>query len=442
MAETELEALRRDLSRLEARRTVLDPLRDHWRGTPATAYLSKASQKKLEDRLKGMSVNWPRLLVNSYVDRLTLAGFTLDSAADSDVWDLFIRAGLRAGAELIHTDRLTYGAAYVTVIPEAGGRVAAVADSPRTMTVDVDPLTGECRRAVRYWTHNDRAHALVLEVDGVTRWESDTPDTGAAGQWTRRGETAAGPYALEGLHPTVPFIRRMSVDDHDGTPVIADILDLTDAGNKLMGDAMVTSEDYARPRRWATGLEIEEDDDGNMIDPFERGRGLQSEDPGTKFGQFAPASLEAYSNMIGTVRELIGAMAGLPPHYLGLHGDQPPTAEAVRATESQLTSRVYSEIRALDTPWAGVATRLDLAGHPERTEPRSYTAAWESPEIRTPGMAADAAAKLSGIGVPLAHLLSDPLGYDPETAGAIMRDRRDELVERAAAEMSARVGRR
>lgn len=436
----ELEALRADVQRIEKERSRLTPLREHWIGAPPTAYLSPDAQKKLQDRMRSLSVNWPRHIVSAYVDRMTLAGFTLDGAAADDVWGTFRAAGLEAGAELVHTDRLLYGASFLTIIPDAAG-VAAVPDSPRTMTADVDPLTGQCRRAVRYWTHRGKGHALVLEADHVTRWETDTPETGAAGQWRRRGETVPGPYALEGLHPTVPFIRRTSGDDYTGTSLVADVLDLTDAGNKLMGDAMVTSEDYARPRRWATGLEIEEDADGNLVDPFERGRGLQSEDPGTKFGQFAPASLEAYSNMIGTVRELIGALSGLPPHYLGLAGDQPPTAEAVRATESQLTSRVYSELRSLSGPWADVAARLDLAAS-ERAEPRRFVTAWESPEIRTPGMAADAAQKLHSIGVPLEHLLSDPLGFTPDEAAQITRASADEMVARAAAEMAARQGRR
>src|SRR5699024_3308982 len=112
--------------------------------------------------------------------------------------------------------------------------------------------------------------------------------------------------------PVVPFIRHMSSDDHHGTSVAADILDLTDAQNKLMADAMVTSESYARPRRWATGLEIEEDEDGNPVDPFGRDRSLRSEDPDTKFGQFDPARLDSYADMSATITQMVGAMTGLP----------------------------------------------------------------------------------------------------------------------------------
>src|SRR5699024_5378356 len=98
----------------------------------------------------------------------------------------------------------------------------------------------------------------------------------------------------------------------------------------------VTSEYFARPRRWATGLEIEEDDDGRPIDPFGDSRLLQSEDPETKFGQLDPARLDGYNDLSAMLTQHIGALTGLPPHYLGLHGDQPANADSVRAAESQL----------------------------------------------------------------------------------------------------------
>src|SRR5699024_3826743 len=150
-------------------------------------------------------------------------------------------AGLVARSELIHTDRLMYGAAYVTVWPERTGP-AVVLDNPFTMTVDSDPLTGTVNRAVRTWRHKSAQHALVIDAECVTRWRSDAPDLGSAGQWAVVGEPSPSAFANDAIVPVVPFVRRMSTDDHDGTSVAADIIDLTDAENKLMQDAMVTSE--------------------------------------------------------------------------------------------------------------------------------------------------------------------------------------------------------
>lgn len=425
--------LRDSLEQIETRAHALNTLRKHWHGNPDTAFLSKSSRAALDERLGRLSINFPRLLVTSYVDRMTLTGWTSeDGAADAAAWARYRAAGLVARSELIHTDRLMYGAAYVTVWPEASGP-AVVLDNPFTMTVDADPMTGAVSRAVRTWRHRGAQHALVIDAETVTRWRSDAPDLGSAGQWTVVGKPSPSAFTADGLVPVVPFIRRMSTDDHHGTSVAADILDLTDAENKLMADAMVTSESYARPRRWATGLEIQEDEDGNVVDPFGRDRSLQSEDPDTKFGQFDPARLDSYADMSATITQMVGAMTGLPAHYLGLHGDQPAAAEGVRAAEAQLTSRVFSELRQLDQPWSRVAGLLALAADRDLMAAPLLDPDWASPEIRTPGQAADAAAKLHGIGVPLASLLSTVMDWAPDQVTTAMADRRADLVDRAAA---------
>ena len=431
--------LRDDLERIEQRTHALGGLRKHWQGRPDTAFMSEASRDALDDRLGRLSINFPRLLVTSYVDRMNLTGWKgADGNPDSAAWDRHRAAGLVARSELLHTDRLMYGAAYVTVWPEPSGP-AVVLDNPFSMTVDEDPLTGTVRRAVRTWKHRGRQHALVIEADTITRWATSAPDLGSAGEWRVVGRPMDSAFSADGLVPVVPFIRRMSTDDHDGTSVAADILDLTDAENKLMADAMVTSESYARPRRWATGLEIQEDDEGREIDPFAKGRSLQSEDPETKFGQFDPARLDSYADMSATITQMVGAMTGLPAHYLGLHGDQPAAAEGVRAAEAQLTSRVFSELRAMDAPWSRVAGLLALAGDRDLIAPPLLEPVWASPEIRTPGQASDAAAKLHGIGVPLRSLLTNTMGWTPDQVDAALDARRGDLVDRAAANITGRV---
>ena len=436
---TEQQDLRDDLERIEQRTHALGGLRKHWQGRPDTAFMSEASRDALDDRLGRLSINFPRLLVTSYVDRMNLTGWkSEDGNPDSAAWDRHRAAGLVARSELLHTDRLMYGAAYVTVWPEPSGP-AVVLDNPFSMTVDEDPLTGTVRRAVRTWKHRGRQHALVIEADTITRWVTSAPDLGSAGEWSVVGRPMDSAFSADGLVPVVPFIRRMSTDDHDGTSVAADILDLTDAENKLMADAMVTSESYARPRRWATGLEIQEDDEGNDIDPFAKGRSLQSEDPETKFGQFDPARLDSYADMSATITQMVGAMTGLPAHYLGLHGDQPAAAEGVRAAEAQLTSRVFSELRAMDAPWSRVAGLLALAGDRDLIAPPALEPVWASPEIRTPGQASDAAAKLHGIGVPLRSLLTNTMGWTPDQVNAAMDARRGDLVDQAAGNIAGRV---
>src|SRR5690625_4892086 len=123
--------------------------------------------------------------------------------------------------------------------------------------------------------------------------------------WKHNGPVEDNPL---GEVPIVPFMRRQSSLDHHGVSVVADIVGLSDALAKVLGDAMVSSEYYAKPRRWATGLEIMEDEDGKAIDPFGRSRLLQSEDPETKFGQLPAATPQGQVELIATLTQQIGAL--------------------------------------------------------------------------------------------------------------------------------------
>src|SRR5690606_16229828 len=135
-----------------------------------------------------------------------------------------------------------------------------------------------------------------------------------------------------------------------------------------------------------------------------------------------------------------GALLGLPAHYLGLHGDQPPNAESVRASEAQLVSTAYSEQRQLDPDWARVAGLLVAVANPaEPLDLDNHRPIWASPEVRTPAQAADSATKLHGIGVPLRELLIDPLGYSPDDAERIAAAARAERLTQAGTALAGRL---
>src|SRR5690625_7998085 len=99
---------------------------------------------------------------------------------------------------------------------------------------------------------------------------------------------------------------------------------------------MIRSQYYAKPRRWKTGLEIMEDEDGKAINPFGRSRLLQSEDPETKFGQLPAATPQGQVEVIATLTLQIRALTVLPGYYPGLPGDQPASVQGVRVAETQL----------------------------------------------------------------------------------------------------------
>ena len=395
----------------------LSELRHTWNGTRPPAYLSPEAREALGNRLGRIGVNYPRLAVEALAERMTLSG--LEVREQLDVWAEFVAANGPELAELVHVDRLLYGSAYVTVWATEDAAPTVTGDSPVTMTHGSDPATGDTLWAARRYTVAEDDHRLVLYTpERITTYRARY--AGATVQGYRFHEHVDNPL---GVVPVVPFVRRASLSDPiTGASAVDDLLDLTDATSKVLADALVTSEYYARPRRWATGLEIVEDEDGNAVDPFGEGRFLQSEDAETRFGQLDAARLDGYADMLATLTQSVGALSGLPPHYLGLHGDQPASADGIRAAEAQLTARARAEQRRTTNEWARVAWLLDAVVRgvsPLESELRGVAVAWASPETSTPAMAADAAAKLRGIGVPLEHVLEHELGIEPTKAAQL-----------------------
>lgn len=408
----------------------LSDLRKTWEGARPMSWLSPESKKALGDRLPRLGVNYPRLAVESLAERMTLSGLSIRGES---VWPLFLRANGPELSELVHTDRLLYGSAYVTVWATEDGRATLTGDSPLTMTHGSDPATGETLWAVRRYVVGPNDHrAVVYRPDSITTLRAGhRPVSDQGYSITDQRDNPLGEV------PVVPFVRRASLSDPvTGASAVDDLLDLTDAVSKVLADALVTSEYYARPRRWATGLEIEEDEDGRPVDPFGEGRFLQSEDPETRFGQLDGARLDGYADMLATLTQSIGALSGLPPHYLGLHGDQPASADGIRAAEAQLTARARAEQRRADNEWARVAWLLDAVERGDGAvleDLHTAEVSWSSPETSTPAMAADAAAKLRGIGIPLEAILTDQLGIKEDRAQRLAELARVESVLNSAA---------
>jgi len=120
-----------------------------------------------------------------------------------------------------------------------------------------------------------------------------------------------------------------------------------------------------------------------------------------------------------------------------LHGDQPASADAIRSAEASLVARSYERQRTFGQSWDDVA-RLVVAVR-DGADPAGVEVAtvWANPETRTPAQAADAAAKLSGIGVPLETLLADLLGYTPSQIERIRAARRGEALDASGVDLAA-----
>lgn len=416
-------------------------LDSYWHGEQPAAYLTPDARDALGDRLKTLSVNFPRLAVTALAERLEVTGFRTDgpdAEPDADLWRIWRRNGMEDAAAQAHIDALAYGRSFVIVWADRTGAPVLTVESPLQVAVLRDPATRQVTAALKRWVDNGIGRAVLYEPDRITKLVASgtmvDPAAMPATGWTA---TEIVPNPL-GVVPVVPIVNRGRLLDVDGVSEMADVLDLADALNKLVSDMLVTSEFYARPRRWATGLEIVEDADGKPVKPFSAALDdiWQSEAPETKFGQFDAARLDGYADAAALITQQIGALSGLPPHYLGLHGDQPASADAIRSAEASLVARAYALHRTFGTAWADVA-RLMIAVR-DGVDPAGLDVdvVWTNPETRTPAQAADAAAKLVGVGVPLSVVLADTLGMSPEQVERVRAARRGDALDSAGVDLT------
>lgn len=419
--------LRRLGSRLDEQAAVLARLDGYYAGSQPLAYLSAAARTALAGRVERVSVAIPRLVVGSLTERLRVTGFTRDGQPDPGLWQVWQRNDLDQLAATAHREALTLGRAFVIVWAGRNGPQVTV-ESARQVAVVRDPATRVVLGACKRWDLPDGAgqRAVTYEPDSITSYATDAAGAPAAsGAWRVVETPLRNPL---GQVPVVPLVNADRLLDADGCSEFDDAIPLVDALVKLLSDMLVTSEFFARPRRWAIGVEVPVDDDGNPTNPFasEADRTWISEAPESKFGQFAATDLAAYENAVTVVMKQLCAVTGLPEHVLGIGSDNPTSADAIRASEASLTARAEAKQRGFGRAWEQVA-RLAVAVE-SGADPASVDVAvqWADPSTRSVAQEADAVTKLHAAGILPTSIALERLGYSSAEIDRITTARNQE----------------
>lgn len=411
--------------RLDERANRLAVLDAYAAGTQPLTFLSPEARTALAGRIQQVSVNIPRLVVGALVERLRVTGLDRDGRPDPALWAMWARSDLDELAPVAHREALTLGSSYVICWAGRDGRAQVSVESPRQVTVARDPATRAVTGGLKRWELPEGRGqvAVVFEPDVITRYSTDAAGAPAtSGAW-RVVETIRNPL---GVVPVVPLVNAERLLDVDGSSEFVDVIPLTDALVKLLTDLLVTSEFYARPRRWATGVEVPVDDEGTPVNPFASGadRTWISEAPESKFGQFAATDLAAYEAGVKVVTQQIVAVTSLPEHVLGVGSDNPTSADAIRASEAGLTARAEAKQRTFGRAWEQVA-RLAVAVE-SGVDPATVDVSvrWADPTTRSVAQEADAVVKLVQAGVlPVSEALTR-LGYSADDITRIRQARR------------------
>lgn len=397
-------------------------------GRQPISFLSPEAKTALGDRLSQLSINIPRLLVEAVAERLRITGFT-----GVDVWGDWLAGDLDQQAPVLHREALAYGDAYAIVWADDRGRPVCSVESAQQVTTLHDPATRQITAAAKRYETDHTTELYVYLPDRVEHYRADTTGATVGGFKLVDGDTVTNPL---GVVPVVRFRNGHRITADHGWSEMSDVLSLTDALVKLTADLMVSSEYAARPRRWATGLELEEDENGDAINPVgENDRMMVNESPEGKFGQLPGSDLSGYQTAIQTIMKQISAVSGLPDHLLGLAGDNPPSADGIRAAEAALTARAEARQQSFGRSWEQVARLMvavrdgvDVAG----LAPRVH---WADAATRSIAQESDAVVKLVQAGIlPVSYALAR-LGYSDDEIGQIRQSRRGDALDSAGVDL-------
>jgi hypothetical protein len=163
------------------------------------------------------------------------------------------------------------------------------------------------------------------------------------------------------------------------------------------------------------------------------GRLWANESDTVKFGQFPEAQLSNFHDTINTLARLVSALTGLPPAFLGLATAQPPSADAIRASESRLVKRAERRQRAFGEAWERIM-RLVLLVRDGELAPsaRKLETVWRDAATPTFAQKADAVVKLHSAGLLPTEQAWEDLGYS-----VVQRNRMRNMQDDALTRMTA-----
>lgn len=455
-----MRSLAQDLGARRSGPVGYDLLDAYANGAQPLRFLPPEVAEQVGDRLTSLSINWARIILSSIEERLDVEGFRLgdDATAEPALWDLWQANDLDEWSQLGHVDALTHGRSFGLVWsdPDRPAQPRITVESATQMTVRYRPGSRKIAAAAKVFPSPGAGGGIPagdlegwLYLPDRAEQYRGTGRVGISGAtWTLVG-TLPNPL---GVVPVVPLVNRPRLTDLSGESELTDVLPLVDAVNKLATDMMVSSEYHAMPRRYATGMQV-------GSNPQQRDR-LQAEaraqwdaatkgktwlaGPGVEFGQFDEASLENFISAIKLLVSQIAAIAGLPPHYLGINADNPASADAIRSAESSLVKKALRKQRAFGGAWeqvmrVAVAVRDGIPFADLDPVYGSLETQWRDPTTPTPGAKADATLKLLQGEVIDRQQAREDMGYSP-TQVAAMDARADAAAAVAAtADVRARL---
>ncbi|WP_030024908.1 phage portal protein [Streptomyces monomycini] len=399
----------------------LKKLNSYYEGKQPLSYMAPELEHELDDRVRQVVINWPRLVVDSVEERLDVEGFRFPGqpAADEDLWRIWQANDMDSQSQQGHLDSLIMKRAYVVIGSRDGDDATPLitVESALDMYAEHDPQTRQVRAAVKRWEEEGEdgkvCHAALYLPDATSWWVKER------GEWVEDPEHERDDHGIGEVMVEV-LANRPRLKLPNGTSELADVIPLSDAACKIATDMMVSAEYHATPRRVAFGFGEEDfqDEAGRKVSAFSRiiGRMWATEkdrkNDGADVIQFPEASLTNFHDTLKQLAVLVASISGMPPHFLGQATDNPASADGIRSAETRLIKRAERKQRAGGTTWERVMRKvLRIRDGVWNDAARSMETLWRDAATPTVAQRADAAVKLFAAKVVPLRQTREDIGY-------------------------------
>jgi hypothetical protein len=402
---------------LVARTPSIDLCEAYYEGQHNLAFATSKFRESFGRLFREFSDNWCELVVDSSVERIAVQGFRFtkeDLSGDDDAWRIWQANGLDSESVIAHTTAVKTGMAYLLVGPGEDEPEVTV-EHPCEVIVAMAPGRRVRQAALKRWVDDlGVLNAYVYLPGGVFIFRGDKPV--GEGDGSPVWEYVAKVRNRLGVVPVVPL-----PNDPDGrgfgTSDIAQVSPTQDAVNKLIADAMISSEFASFPQRFLTGVEIPDDAQGReMVAKLASGamRVWNVDSPDAKFGQLEASDMKGFVSMIELIVQHIAARTRTPPHYLLGQSGNFPSGDSLKATETGLVAKVRKKHLFFGEAWEeAIRLAFQLKGDSRRGSDMRAETLWKDPESRSFGELVDGLVKLATLGVPQEFLWARA-GYSPQ----------------------------
>jgi hypothetical protein len=361
------------------------------------------------------------LVVNAVTERLQVTGFRdpESDAADEMLWEWFQSSKMDGRQQLLYNDALTFGESYMSVTP-GGDMPVFRAESPLNMVVQLDPVDPmrvmtAAKQVKDYgWLYDDVfIYSLFYDRTQPTGWKVIDRIEHNAGQC-----------------PIVRFANR--VDSRGRTmSEISLVASIQRRIQQTVFDRLMVQRSAAWRQRWVSGISVDVDENGNAVPPFNIGvdQLVISEDPDTKFGDWAASSFGDHMNAVDMDIRQAAAVTQTPPHLLAPHTISNISAEALVALEAGLSAKVADRQLTFGETWEEA---LQMGGRIVGVDVRDeIETVWADLERRSDAQKVDSALKLRSMGLPMPFLL-ERIGLTPQATARVMDALESEQAQQAA----------